>query len=102
MYLTEEITEEREGYRKVNLPEIDGYYELTCSACLVQALGACSGIAFYFRAKYGEWEFETHDEHGHPFAPGDARRFLLREKYDEAKPGAMGVDWAARIIGRCL
>jgi hypothetical protein len=48
------------------------------------------------------WEFETEDEHGHLYPVGDARRFILRESYDEAKPGAMGVEWAARILRRCL
>jgi hypothetical protein len=100
--LIEEIIEQDGCLRRVNLPEVGGDYELTCSPVLVQAVGSTCGVDFYFRAKYGEWEFETEDKHGHPFPEGDPRRFVRRDYYDETKPGAMRVEWAARILRRCL
>ena len=100
--LTEDIVERGSGLLRVKLPEVGGEYELTCSPSLVQAVGSCAGVDFYFRAKYEEWEFETEDERGHPFPDSDARRFIRRDCYDAAKTGAMGVEWAARILRRCL
>ena len=100
--LTEEVVEEGPSHLRAKLPDVAGEYELTCSPFLVQAVGKCCGVDFYFRAKYGEWEFETWDEHGHLFPEGDPRRFVLRDSFDKAKPGAMGLDWAARLLRRCL
>jgi hypothetical protein len=100
--LAEDIIEQTLGLLRVELPEVGGEYELTCSPFLVQAVGQCSGVDFYFRAKYGEWEFETEDEQGHPFHEGDSRRFTRGGSYDTRKPGAMGIEWAARILRRCL
>jgi hypothetical protein len=64
--LTEEVVEEGHNQLRVRLPDVDGEYELTCSPFLVQAVGKCCGVDFSFRAKFGEWEFETEDGHGHP------------------------------------
>ena len=100
--LAEEVVERAPGLLRVSLPEVGGSYELTCSPLLVQAVGDCDGVDFYFRAKYEEWEFETEDERGHPFPEGDPRRFVRRDYYDAAKPGSMGVELAARILRRCL
>lgn len=100
--LAEELVEEGPSHLRVKLPEVDGDYQLTCSPALVQAAGKCCGVNFYLRAKYGKWEFETEDEHGHPYPLGDPRRFALRDYYDEAKPGAMELEWAARRLRRCL
>ena len=100
--LAEEMVERGPGLLRVKLPEVSGKYELTCSPALVQAVGSCAGVDFYFRAKYEEWEFETEDEQGHPFLDGDPRQFVRRDYYDSAKTGAMEVEWAARILRRCL
>jgi hypothetical protein len=100
--LAEEIMEQAPSLLRVKLPEVDGEYELTCSPCLVQAVGECSGVDFYLRAKHGRWEFETEDEQGHPFPEKDPRRFVLLGRYDERKPGTMGMEWAARLLRRCL
>jgi hypothetical protein len=100
--LAEEIIERTAGLLRVKLPEADGEYELTCSPSLVQAVGECAGVNFYFRAKYGNWEFETEDQHGHAFPKGDPTRFALIDCYDQSKAGAMGMESAARLLRRCL
>jgi hypothetical protein len=100
--LAEEIIERSPGLLRVKLPEAGGEYELTCSPSLVQAVGECAGVNFYFRAKYGNWEFETENQHGHAFPEGDPRRFALIDRYDQSKAGAMGMEWAARLLKRCL
>jgi hypothetical protein len=102
MIITENVIEQKPGLLRVDLPDCDGSYELTCSPLLVQAVGDCFGIAFYFGAKHGDWEFETEDEVGHPFPEGDARRFMEKGRYDIAKPGVMGLEWSARLLRRCL
>jgi hypothetical protein len=73
--LAEDVIEQGPGFMRAQLSEVGGKYDLTCSHLLVQAVGQCSGVGFYFRAKYGDWEFETEDEHGYPFPEGDPRRF---------------------------
>jgi hypothetical protein len=100
--LAEEIIEQTPYVLRVQLPEVGGEYELTCSCSLVQAVGQCSGMDFYFRAKHSRWEFETEDQHGHPFPEKDSRRFTRLGTYDPQKPGAMSIEWAARILRRCL
>ncbi len=102
MFLTEQVIEQKPGFLRVAFPEVDCQYKLTCDWLLVQASGECCGVAFYFRAKYGEWEFETQDERGGPFPTCDSRYFILRDCYDKNKPGAMGLEWAARILRRCI
>jgi hypothetical protein len=100
--LTENILEQSPGLLRVSLPEVGGGYELTCSPFLVQAVGDCCGVSFVFWAKHGEWEFQVEDERGHAFPAGDRRRFVRREPYDADKPGALGLEWAARILRSCL
>jgi hypothetical protein len=100
--LTEEIIEQAPGLLRVKLPDVGGEYELTCSPVLVQAVGKCAGVDFYFRAKHGRWEFETEDEFGHSFAENDPLRFKLTDRSDHKKPGAMGMNWSARLLRRCL
>lgn len=100
--LAEDVLEQAPGLLRVQFPEVGGDYELTCSPALVQAVGRCCDVDFYFRAKYGEWEFESEDEHGRPFPEGDLRRFARAGTFDEEKPGAMDVEWARRILRRCL
>ena len=73
--IAEDIIEQSASLLRVQLPEVAGEYELTCSPLLVQAVGHCSGVDFCFRAKHGNWEFETEDEQGHPMPEGDSRRF---------------------------
>jgi hypothetical protein len=100
--LTEEVVERTHHLLRVRLPEVDGEYELTGSPLLVQAVGDGLGVDFYLRAKNGKWEFETEDEHGHPFPEGDPRRFIRRGKYDGNEPGVMSLEWSARLLRRCL
>jgi len=102
MPLDEEIVEQGPGRLRVSLPEVGGGYELTSSRPMAQATGDCCGVRFYFRAKHGEWEFETEDDHGHSFPAGDARAFALRGAYDENKPNSMEVEWARRLLRQCL
>lgn len=102
IYLTEDIIEQSSGLLRMTLPEVGGSYELTCSPFLVQATGDCCGVAFSFWAKHGEWEFQVKNEQGHAFPSGDPRRFVVRKHYDENKPGALGLEWAARILRSCL
>lgn len=100
--LAEEIVEKTPHFLRVRLPEVGGGYELTCSPEMVQAVGTCDEVNFYFRAKYQEWVFETEDEHGHPFPVGDLRQFLRHGNYNESKPNALGLEWSTRILRRCL
>ena len=100
--LVEEIIERSPGLLRVKLPEVEGEYKLTCSPTLVQAFGKCLDVDFYFHAKYGIWVFETEDPHGQCFPASDPRRFGIGARYNESKSGAMGVEWASRLLRRCL
>ena len=100
--LQEEILESRAGLHRAAFPEVGGGYELTASWHLVQAVGDCSGIDFYFRAKHGEWEFETEDKQGHAFPEGHPNHFVRRGAYDQAQPNAMTVEWSLQILRRCI
>jgi hypothetical protein len=102
MALEESILERRPGFQRASFPEVGGGYELTAQWPLVQAAGDFAGIDFYFRAKHGEWEFETEDKVGHSFPPGDPNHFVRRGTYDPAKPGAMSLDWSLRILRKCF
>ena len=81
----EDILESSRGLHRASFPEVGGGYELTASSSLVQAVGDFDGIDFYFRAKYGEWEFQTEDKQGHSFPGGHANFFVRRGTYDEGK-----------------
>ncbi|MFO0959014.1 MAG: hypothetical protein U0800_16565 [Isosphaeraceae bacterium] len=100
--LAEEMVEQTPGFLRVRLPEVEGEYELTCSSSLVQAVGECCEVDFYFRAKHGYWQFVTQDKQGHSFPVKDLRRFVLEGRYEESKPGAMSMAWSARLLRRCL
>ena len=96
------VLESRPDFHRASFTKVGGGYELTASWALVQAIGDFAGIDFYFRAKYGEWEFETEDEHGHAFPEGHPNRFVRRGTYDQKKPNAMTVEWSLCILRRCL
>ena len=100
--LQEDILESRPGFHRASFPEVGGGYELTASWPLVQAVGDFDGIDFYFRAKYGEWEFQTEDKQGHLFPEGHPSYFVRRGTYDEKKPNAMTIDWSLRILRKCF
>jgi hypothetical protein len=102
MTLVEEVIEQDPGLLRVTFPEAGGGYELTCSPDFAQAVGDCCGVDFYFRAKYGKWEFETEDKQGHAFPEGDPHHFICRGSYDRRKPGGMRMQWVARILRQCL
>ena len=102
MALQETIIEDRPDFRRVEFTDAGGGYELTCDWHLAQAVGAFKGIQFYFRAKHGEWEFETEDEFGHSYPPNDLRNFVRRIRFDASPTNAMSIDWAAQLIGKCL
>jgi hypothetical protein len=100
--LAEEVLEETVGKRTVKLVEIDGRYELWGDSYLMQAVGTCLGTAFMFHAKHGHWEFETETEVGHPFPVDDPRHFHRSGEFDETRPHTMTMEWATRIVRRCL
>lgn len=99
--MREIIHKKRLGFLEVSIPNF-GYYELTCSPSLSQAIGGCMGVNFYFRAKQGEWEFATEDDQGNTLAAGDPHHFLLRGTFNEYEHDAMGTDACARIMRQCL
>ena len=100
--LEEQILETRPGYHRATFPQVGGGYELTASWPLVQAVGDFCGVDFYFRAKYGQWEFQTEDKHGYAFPEAHPNYFVRRGTYDEKKPNAMTVEWSLRILRKCL
>jgi hypothetical protein len=102
MPLDEAILEQGPGILRVSFPEVGGGYELKSSRPMAQAMGDCCGVKFYFRAKHGEWEFETEDVRGQPFPAADARAFAMRGAYDDNKPTVMEVEWARRLLRQCL
>jgi hypothetical protein len=100
--LQEDILESRPGLYRASFPQVGGGYELTACWPLVQAVGDFNGIDFYFRAKGGEWEFQTENKQGHLFPDGHPNHFLRRGSYDEAKPNAMTIEWSLRILKKCF
>ncbi|MFT3882433.1 MAG: hypothetical protein QM703_22625 [Gemmatales bacterium] len=100
--LREDILEARTGLHRVFFTEVRGGYELTASWHLVQAVGDLNEIGFYFRAKHGEWKFETQDKQGHVFHNEHPNHFVRRGMYDQMKPNAMTIEWSSRILRKCL
>lgn len=100
--LTEEVLEDGPGKRTVKLVDIDGAYELWGDSYLIQCGGTCLGIRFTFRAKHGLWEFETETDVGHPFPTDDPRHFHRRAEFDQTRSHTMTLEWAGRIVRRCL
>lgn len=96
------ILESGPGFQRASFQDVGGGYELTVVRPLAQAVGDFAGIDFYFRAKDGEWEFETQDKQGHAFPAEDPNHFVRRGTYDEKKPNAMTVEWSLRILRKCL
>lgn len=101
-HLEENIVHSSPGHLRGAFPDVDGEYELSCSAFLAQATGRCSDFDFCFWAKHGEWEFEVVDQFGHSFPMEDQRRFIGRGSYDRSKPGVLSLEWAAEIIRKCI
>ncbi|QDU42645.1 hypothetical protein Mal52_11120 [Symmachiella dynata] len=100
--LQEEIIESRPGFHRASFPEVGGEYELTTSWPMAQAFGEFDGIDFYFRAKYGAWEFETENKQGHSFPNEHPNYFVSRGTYDEKKPNVFSNEWSLRILRKCF
>ncbi|QDT48179.1 hypothetical protein Pan258_22190 [Symmachiella dynata] len=100
--LKEDIIESRPGFHHASFSEVGGGYELTTSWPTAQAVGEFDGIDFYFRAKYGEWEFQTENKEGHLFPEEHPNYFVRRGTYDEKKPNAFSNEWSLRILQKCL
>ena len=96
--LREHVERESEYVRCAKFLDVEGSYELEITpGYFAQAVGSCCGVDFYFRGKYGEWEFETQNEVGHPFPPDDPFRFSRTGEYK-----AVTITWATRCLQNCL
>lgn len=96
--LCEQVERETEYSRCAKFTEVEGSYELEVTpGYFAQAVGTCCGVNFYFRGKYGEWEFETETEAGHPFPADHPFHFSCKGKYR-----TVNMAWATRCLQNCL
>lgn len=102
MELEEEMLESGTGVHRASFLDVEGEYELTTGWPITQAVGNLEGVDFYFRAKNGEWEFQTVDKNGHSFPGGHPYYFVRRGMYDEAKPNALTIEWSLRKLRKCI
>jgi hypothetical protein len=99
--LEEQLLESRPDYHRAAFVEVGGEYELTGGWPLVQAVGDFDGIAFGFRAKHGEWTFETETSAGHLFPMDHPHYFIRQGTYDPRKPQALTLEWALPVLRKC-
>jgi hypothetical protein len=86
--LPEEVQEG--DWNRLEVTFAGGTYTLRCTAYVVHADGSCWGSRFSFHARGGRWRFETEG----PFSRwGYVGRGVA---------GVMGVQWATRVLARCL